>query len=316
MMEWREVEEHELRGVFRRGDDGRVELAFGMREEDMQGQADRDASLVEVALHFDKGAPPPQGGRGATSGANNNQLRRTSEPPTSRLLLVAVQAKQATMVRMLLDAGAPLGASERSLLECAIDAQTPEIVRLLLDAHACLDTGRGERSLLECAVQAEDNELVHMLLDAGAPLGVGRTPPLRVAVQAQNEVLTRQLLEAGAPLDAGEGGKPLLQLAFDANNKKLVQLLLEGGASRTDVLPAVLAFPCQIPGPFKWSGIAALGNRLYCAPYHASDILVIDAARSASRRCPAASTGSSSTRASPPLATSFFARRTMRGRCW
>jgi flagellar motor protein MotB len=39
----------------------------------------------------------------------------------------------------------------------------------------------------------------------------------------------------------------------------------------------VVAIECGVAGNNKWGGIAAVGSKLYCAPYNASSVLVIDA---------------------------------------
>ena len=36
-------------------------------------------------------------------------------------------------------------------------------------------------------------------------------------------------------------------------------------------------FECGVEGDWKWYGIAVVDRKLYCVPYHASVVLVIDA---------------------------------------
>ena len=56
-----------------------------------------------------------------------------------------------------------------------------------------------------------------------------------------------------------------------------------GGAA----LPAVRApLPCGVQGEYKWSGAAAVGTKIFCAPFKASSVLVIDAATEAVRTIP------------------------------
>ena len=57
----------------------------------------------------------------------------------------------------------------------------------------------------------------------------------------------------------------LLNVAFETDQREMVKILLDAGASRTDVLPAVRSLSCEASGGFKYSGIAAVGTKFFCA---------------------------------------------------
>lgn len=165
-----------------------------------------------------------------------------------------------------------------NLLRTAIASQNEQMARLLLLAGASLETSDDEDILLYEAVRCQNISLVKLLIAAGATLetGTGKKTLMQIAVEEQDLLMVRTLLAASAPLIVGIGTTPLLNVAFEAEQRELVKILLDAGASRTDVLPATCALPIDVGGAFKFSGIAAMGSKLYCAPYHAPEIMVHD----------------------------------------
>ena len=49
---------------------------------------------------------------------------------------------------------------------------------------------------------------------------------------------------------------------------------------------AVRSLACDVEGRFKFSGIAAVGHKVFCAPYHASGVLVYDCSTEQARMLP------------------------------
>lgn len=176
-----------------------------------------------------------------------------------------------------------------SLLHSAIRSDQEDVVKLLLMSGAPLVGAPGTETLLQMAVKAQISLLlISLLISAGAPVetSLGSVTLLHMAVEAQNLEMVRLLIKSNAPLETGAGRPPLLNVAFETDQFQMVKTLLDAGAPRSDVLPAVRSSPCEVGGPFKYSGIATVGSKCFCAPYHASAVLVYDGATGETRHIP------------------------------
>lgn len=79
-----------------------------------------------------------------------------------------------------------------------------------------------------------------------------------------------------------------LQAKFGKTNARdsrtVAQLAAQQGArDHLVVRGTACAIAARQSGDFKWNGIAALGAKLYCAPFHADEVLVIDPLKRATR---------------------------------
>ena len=64
----------------------------------------------------------------------------------------------------------------------------------------------------------------------------------------------------------------------------MLELLLGAGASLADVVAeGGRTIECGLQGSVQWDGIAAVGNKLFCAPFNAPSVLVIDVETEAMR---------------------------------
>lgn len=138
---------------------------------------------------------------------NSVEVRNDAGVP---LLHVAVLRGEAEMVKLLIDAGAKVGATDdehqSTPLLLAAGGGNPQITALLL-AHGSDPNARN---------------------DTGAT-------PLMLAARAGSAVSMRELLKAGASIDATDKlGRTALMYAAHEGKVRAVQLLLEKGA-RTDV---------------------------------------------------------------------------------
>lgn len=190
-------------------------------------------------------------------------------PLTAVLSTLRLKANQATLVDMLLAAGAdPNLADDNGFLPLDLAARRPDaaIFDRLVASGAVIDGTRvtlstlfrhaveaGNRELaarlldLGADLQPQDNwtplaaaarkghiEMVHLLLDAGAPLeatGPATEPPLVAAIQRGSVDAVRILIAAGADLNGGPSADyiPLVTAASNGS-EEIVQLLVAAGA--------------------------------------------------------------------------------------
>ena len=95
-------------------------------------------------------------------------------------------------------------------------------------------------------------------------------------------------LDQGVRVEGGDRRLQLLDIAVEANDCDTVRALVKAGAqaSRADGMEVDACIECGeavMTGPIGWAGMAAVGQTLYCAPYWASSMLVIDAETKAVR---------------------------------
>ncbi len=175
------------------------------------------------------------------------------------LLALAVQAKSAAVVDLLLKNGATIKGS--GALRCAVQTDQPQFVRLFMDhEHLCLPSPRSPRggfssqeklnALLHAACREQAPQTVEMLLEMGADVNDTRmtsyghfatgNAPLHEAARGPMEIIC-MLLDAGANINARnkEGDTPLmLALPFTGAEPVSIPeenalLLLERGADAT-----------------------------------------------------------------------------------
>lgn len=146
-------------------------------------------------------------------------------------------SRQAQIVRMLLDAGAPINSPNRegatALHDAAYNGNT-EVARVLLEAGANVAGVARRGTPLHYAAHQGHAEVARVLLEAGAPVGTGNGhagTPLHLAAYGGHAKLARVLLEAGEPVDAthSRGGTPL-HTASNGGHVEVVLALLEAGA--------------------------------------------------------------------------------------
>uniref|UniRef100_A0A7S0JEQ2 Uncharacterized protein n=1 Tax=Calcidiscus leptoporus TaxID=127549 RepID=A0A7S0JEQ2_9EUKA len=146
----------------------------------------------------------------------------------------------------------------RALVDHSADGNITKM-REALCAYANPDSARDGKSAMEAAVANGQVAAAECLLDFKAsvrPSRLGNPALLRSALEIK---------DAKAKLD-------------------LLELLIGAGASVTDVeAEEAHATECGVEGHRKWIGIAAVGNKLFCAPCNASSVLVIDAHTNAMR---------------------------------
>lgn len=192
------------------------------------------------------------------------------------ILRTAVQADNPLLVKMLLDAGADVNATDshgNSLLRRAALDGLFEMCVLLLNAGADINAidGRGN-ALLPMVVSAREVEIARLLLEYGIDDNgqmrfshdMGRhghleftCQSLHIASATGNEEMVALLLDYGAlvniPVDTGDGifWSPLT-LAAQRGDVETMRLLIEGGANidgqmATDVPLIVAVFLSQSP---------------------------------------------------------------------
>jgi len=155
-------------------------------------------------------------------------------------LIYAIERQSATIVKMLIDAGANVNykvkyATRKSVLHIAVDKQDPTKVKMLIDAGADINVKEnfGVTPLL-LASDKKNTTIVQLLLDAGADANLKDAydnTPLHKAIY-QNETMVKMLLDAGANINTAKdfsGATPLLYASRDLN-ASMVKLLLEAGA--------------------------------------------------------------------------------------
>jgi ankyrin repeat protein len=135
------------------------------------------------------------------------------------------------VVRMLLDAGADVGAQSKALGNAAAHGRT-EVVRILLDAGHEIDIKDvlGGTALSKAAMMGHA-EIVRILLDSGANIGA-QSEALSQAALHGNQEIARMLLDAGHDIEARYSllGHTPLESAAWAGHNMIVRMLLDAGA--------------------------------------------------------------------------------------
>ncbi|KAM0499222.1 hypothetical protein ACHAQF_006373 [Verticillium nonalfalfae] len=179
-------------------------------------------------------------------------------------LRVAVSQGHAAVVKLLLDAGAAVDATEmdespQTPLHTAVIAGRVDIVQMLLEKGADVTRPLAEGPLpLYSAASHGHLEVTRALLDAGADVSaagghpVAGWPALFIAVHSDHEAVTRLLLERGADGNfASQDGNSPLQLAVRKSHTSIVKLLLENGADASGANTANVLRPLCVA---TWNG--------------------------------------------------------------
>lgn len=163
-------------------------------------------------------------------------------PAGAQELLEAARDGDAATVRALLGDGADVAEARgdgMTPLHLAAERGHAEVVRLLLDAGAPVHVGTriGAYTPLHLAARRGSGDIVRALLDSGADARAtttsSRVTPLHLAAAAVNGTeAVEALLDAGADPDAPEGssGQTPLMFAASENRAAAVTRLLEAGA--------------------------------------------------------------------------------------
>ena len=163
---------------------------------------------------------------------------------TQLLFAVAGAARDATVIDLLLQAGADVNArngSRYTPLHNAARTGTPGVVRALLAAGASVnawatgfntDYGWSWTPLQLAAAYNPDPGVVAALVEAGAELAGDGTYPLHLAAANPNPAIAQVLLDAGADVNAlsGLGRTPLHEAAAGNSNPAVIELIVGAGA--------------------------------------------------------------------------------------
>ena len=166
---------------------------------------------------------------------------RIAQQDGSTVLRAAVLGGSPTVLKMLLDRRT--NANERTanmhgaLIHLAVDAKSPEMVRLLIDHGAIIQaTDQDGRTPLFQAAQMGQTEIVALLLKRGARVDTPdrfRRTPLHVAAAGGYLECARLLVNAGAPLEVrDESGETPMKVAWGPDRAPMRDLLKRHGARR------------------------------------------------------------------------------------
>lgn len=171
------------------------------------------------------------------------ELEKRGVQPSGAALLKAVQAGDAELARLLLEAKVYTGqrdAAGNTPLHIAIGRGEVPIVWSLIDGGADLAAANPEEvTPLSLAVYRGDAAVAQRLLDGSAP-PEGMTPDgdrvLPWAIRHGRLVFVRRLMEGGAdPHQKDAAGNPLLHVAIEAGRNDLAAELLKLGADAAAV---------------------------------------------------------------------------------
>jgi hypothetical protein len=194
-----------------------------------------DAQLVAAVRAADPAAVATALAEGADPGAAAGRF-------TVTLLTEAAGAGRLEIVRMLLDAGAPLRSRiprHWSPLRSAVSEGHLEVVRLLVERAALEAEGTERGSILGTAIAATYHrprpqalEVLRYLLALGVEVAAGEDAPIVQAVLASTAAaVLRTLLDHGADPDSRRSdGTPVLILAARRGDHAAVDVLLTAHA--------------------------------------------------------------------------------------
>jgi ankyrin repeat protein len=153
-----------------------------------------------------------------------------------------------------------IGSGWTPLMNAAAGNENPEVIRVLLDAGADIEASdrNGWTPLRHAAVSNENPEVVRELLVHGADFEArdnrGWTPLMNAAQWSRNPGTCRVLIEAGAdpnihegiPYGERSGNTPLMLAVINGTSPEMVRVLIESGAdlearNRTEATALILA---------------------------------------------------------------------------
>jgi ankyrin repeat protein len=154
-------------------------------------------------------------------------------PSSTVPLIEAAQWGSTGSVRVLLEAGADVGAQNQIGATAIPVAANPDIARMLVEAGANINDESGGYTLLKSAVEQEKEDLVQAALALGADT---EAPPysekaVYLAARADNLIIARMLLEAGANPN-GQNADQWFPLQH-SHSVEMAALLLDYGADIT-----------------------------------------------------------------------------------
>ena len=172
-------------------------------------------------------------------GASTQKIGKRGLSP----LEIASQAGYAAIAQWLLLRGVDVNTRDASPLMEAVNANQPQIIRILLEAEAPINEVSGlGYTALGAAVKKGNLNIVQRLLSSGADVnltGIGPNDesPLQMAVYRGNEEIVTSLISHGAEFSAqkGEIGS-VLQMAIYSQNLSIIKLIL-----RHSPVPAINA---------------------------------------------------------------------------
>mmetsp|Transcript_13104 Transcript_13104/g.14986 ORF Transcript_13104/g.14986 Transcript_13104/m.14986 type:complete len:458 (+) Transcript_13104:86-1459(+) len=102
---------------------------------------------------------------------------------------------------------------------------------------------------------------------------------LEAAVHGNHLAAFETLINHKVPRGIDDSKIPnLFELLDNGHNNTIAQRLISAGITRkSDAMSKKRTISCGVDGHKKWCGIAEYDNKLFCAPYNASSVLVIDA---------------------------------------
>ncbi len=164
-----------------------------------------------------------------------------NRPPHATPLMLAVIAGNLQNVRLLLQHGAQVNASDEygfTALFMAISDRRPDITKVLLQAGSDPNSPNqmGMPPLSWALMMSDDGsarELVERGADVNKPDPDGR-PPIYLATLENSVPMTRLLLDSGVAPDAPFHGFTSLHLAVMQRNPQIARLLLLAGAQPVD----------------------------------------------------------------------------------
>ena len=137
------------------------------------------------------------------------------------------------LVRVLVAAGADLGAGGASMLSAAIVTGRAGMVGILVEAGADVNAkDRNGDHLLFLAIRSGNSDIVGILVEAGADVNVDHDGDhiLFKAILHGNSDMVGILVEAGADVNVYRDGDPILFRAISRGNADVVGILVEAGA--------------------------------------------------------------------------------------
>ncbi len=147
-----------------------------------------------------------------------------------------------------------------------------DILQVSTEFHKRIKSKLQKRDeLADYAGNGDIGKMTDLLRDYTDPNSTrGETTALEQAITNGRVEAVDLLAQFGVSLHRG-----FLPAALETDYE-MAKLLISLGAARPDLLPPQATIPCGVEGKDKWAGIACYGSKLFCAPYHARHILVLE----------------------------------------